>query len=101
VIVLSDGWSMPPENADALPLTTDDAVESYQADPIVIPYRNILDPAVGRLTHLEVGRVDAEALSWVGVAEAGVVRSGTMRLRVEVGEASAVTLGWDVEVDDG
>jgi hypothetical protein len=92
---------MTPKNADASALpSTADNLPSYEPDPIIIPYRDILDPVVGRLTHVEVGRADAEKVAWAGIDATGSLRTGTMRLRIDAGVANSIMLGWDVEVDD-
>jgi len=56
---------------------------------------------VGSLTGVEVGQVDGETLAWTGVDAVGSVRSGTMRMTVEVVGANAIRLAWGVDVDEG
>jgi hypothetical protein len=80
--------------------TTDDLPDAYEPEPIVVPVRDILDGVVGSVTGVEIGRVDSETLAWAGVNATGSVRSGMMRLRVEVVGANAIRLAWDVEVDE-
>jgi hypothetical protein len=82
-----------------LPLTTDDLTGSYEPDPIAIPMHDVLDGLVGSLTSLKVGRVDADTIAWARWDATGLLVVETMRLRVDVGDANSITLGWDVELD--
>jgi len=88
---------------DTLPLlqTTDpEPLEAYETDPIVVAYRDILDPLVGPLTRVEAGPIGGNVLAWAGVDATGTVRSGTMRMDADSAEGErSITLSWRVEVD--
>lgn len=60
---------------------------------------HILDPAVGSMTGIEVGRVDAETLAWAGVDATGSLRAGTVRLRVDLDDGKSTKLAWGVDVE--
>jgi hypothetical protein len=92
---------IPDNTLPLIPTTDPELLDGPQLDPIVIPYRAIVEPVVGRLTHVEVGRVDVVTLAWAGVDDAGSERSGTASLDVDVcDDGRSLVLGWRVEVDE-
>jgi hypothetical protein len=81
--------------------TTGECIETYGPDPIVIPVYDILDPVVGPLSLIVMGPTGEHEFAWSGVDCAGKVRPGTMRPRVSLDAANAITIDWEVEVDEG
>lgn len=91
----------PDDSLPLLPTTDPEPLDTYEPDPIVVPYRDILDPLVGPFTRVEVGPMGGDVLAWAGVDAAGCVQSGTLRPDFCIGEDQrSITISWRVEVDE-